>query len=213
MNVLGRIHHSFIHPRRVERLASSLEPHIPHGSSVLDIGCGDGQLAKTLLRSRPDLSIRGLDVMLRESSQIAVELFDGVRIPAEDNSYDIALLVDVLHHTDDPQVLLSEAARVARRGVLLKDHLNDGWLSGHVLRLMDWVGNSPSGVRLPYNYLTSAQWRVAFERSGLRLQFWSQNVGLYFWPASLIFDRSLHVIAALTPLPHGYTRPAPEPSR
>ena len=53
------------------------------------------------------------------------------------------MLVDVLHHTDDPGILLSEARRVTRRAVVLKDHTRD-YMAGATLRLMDWGANAPS---------------------------------------------------------------------
>jgi len=55
---------------------------------------------------------------------------------------------DVLHHTQDPAVLLREAVRVSRSFVLLKDHLDENILDDVTLRLMDWVGNRPHGVVL-----------------------------------------------------------------
>jgi hypothetical protein len=38
--------------------------------------------------------------------------------------------LDVLHHTDDANVLLREARRVTRRDVLIKDHRLNGFLAG-----------------------------------------------------------------------------------
>ena len=55
------------------------------------------------------------------------------------------MFVDVLHHTDDPMVLLREAGRVASGFVLIKDHTQNGILAGRRLRFMDWVGNARHG--------------------------------------------------------------------
>ena len=87
--------------------------------------------------------------------------------------------------------------RVSRQGVLIKDHFRDGLLAGPTLRFMDWVGNAPHGVRLPYNYLTRAEWQSLFAATGLRIERWDDELGLYAPPLSLAFDRKLHVLATV----------------
>jgi hypothetical protein len=62
------------------------------------------------------------------------------------------MLADVLHHTTDPMVLLREAARVARRSLIIKDHRTSRIGAAVTLRFMDWVGNRPHHVPLTYNY-------------------------------------------------------------
>src|SRR5205085_9858791 len=125
---------------------------IPQSASTLDVGCGDGQLASEIIRSRPDLSFKGIDVLVRPESAIPVSAFDGAHIPFPDCSFDVVMFSDVLHHTDDPLVLLREAARVARRSIVIKDHLIKGLLARPTLAFMDRVGNRRHGVPLPYNY-------------------------------------------------------------
>jgi hypothetical protein len=72
------------------------------------------------------------------------------------------MFCDVLHHAEDAIGMLREAARVARHGVIIKDHLAEGVLARPALRLMDFVGNAPRGVTLPYNYFDRAQWANAY---------------------------------------------------
>jgi SAM-dependent methyltransferase len=197
MTLLGRFHSGFVHTRRVTVLARHLAKLLPPNAYVLDVGCGDGALAALLLELRPDIRVEGVDVLVRPHTAIPVRPFDGVRIPYDDRSVDVVLMVDVLHHTDDPTVLLRESARVARREVLIKDHLREGFAARLTLRGMDWVGNARHGVRLPYNYLSRAEWDSAFDRSRLFVHRWQSALHLYPAPASWLFDRSLHFIAAL----------------
>jgi hypothetical protein len=107
------------------------------------------------------------------------------------------MFVDVQHHTDDPMILLREARRVTRRGLLLKDHTADGWFAVPTLRFMDRVGNLRHGVALPYNYWPLAQWRAALSKLQLRSSIWESRLGLYPAPASWIFGRHLHFAALL----------------
>ncbi|MHA1599581.1 MAG: class I SAM-dependent methyltransferase [Alphaproteobacteria bacterium] len=199
MNLLGQLHGSLVFDRRTRILAARLAEMLPTGASVLDVGCGDGSIDRLVGEFRPDVAITGIDVMIRPTTQTHVRPFDGKTIPYDDNSFDVVMFVDVLHHTDDPEILLREARRVARQSVVLKDHTRDGILAGPVLRFMDWVGNAPHGIVLPYNYWPEQRWHQAFAHIGLRPQVWLAKLGLYPAPASWVFDRSLHFIARLDP--------------
>ena len=118
-------------------------------------------------------------------------------IPRNNASVDVVMFVDVLHHTDDPMILLREARRVARRAVVIKDHTLNGLLARQTLRLMDRVGNARYGVALPYNYWTHEKWLESFMKLGLQVGVWATDLGLYPWPARWFFDRSLHFVARL----------------
>ena len=196
--MIGALHDRWIRPRRVRVLAAAIAEWLPAGPSVLDVGCGDGAVAKQLAALRPDLQIQGLDVLIRRETQIPVRSFDGRQIPEGDGSFDVVLLVDVLHHAHDPAALLREAKRVARRAIIVKDHCRDGLLAGPTLRLMDWVGNARHGVALPYEYWPRARWLATFHELQLEVDQWRSKLRLYAGPAGWIFDRSLHFLARLT---------------
>jgi SAM-dependent methyltransferase len=124
-------------------------------------------------------------------------LFDGHTLPCADASVDVVVLVDVLHHCDDPLAMLAEARRAAALAIVIKDHLSDAVLATTTLRFMDRVGNRRHGVPLPYNYWRKSQWHDAFEKLHLHVDEWRDRLRLYPWPASLCFDRSLHFMARL----------------
>ena len=92
---------------------------------------------------------------------------------------------------------MAEAARIARRGVVLKDHTRDGWLAGPTLRFMDWVGNARHGVALRYEYWTTERWRSVCRELCLEAEVWETRLGLYPAAADWLFGRSLHVVAKL----------------
>ena len=196
---LNRIHGSYVHRRRVRRLTELLSARLPQAGRVLDVGCGDGLLARMLQeRHEGALTIEGIDVLVRPDTLVKVTAFDGRHIPFDDSSFDAVLFVDVLHHAEDPHQLLREARRVTRDTVVIKDHTPQGLLADRTLRFMDRVGNARHGVALPYNYWTRRQWDDAFERAGLNEIAWQPKLGLYPFPASAVFDRSLHFIAELS---------------
>jgi SAM-dependent methyltransferase len=197
MSVVGRLHERHVAGRRVRRLADLFADLVPRHAQVLDVGCGDGAIAHQLMQRRPDIHVRGVDVLVRPAPAIPVEHFDGAHLPCADASVDAVMFVDVLHHTDDPTELLGEARRVDRQRVVIKDHIRDGILARQTLQLMDWVGNAHHGVVLPYTYWTRREWQSAFAVLNVRVDRWIQALNLYPFPASLVFERSLHFVAVL----------------
>ena len=205
VGLIERIHESRVLGRRVRVLADLLAARLPPNARVLDIGCGDGRIASTIQRRRPDVQVEGIDTLVRPNAAIPVRGFDGEAIPFDDSTFDIALCVDVLHHTADPTILLRESTRVAR-GLLVKDHTREGLFAGARLRFMDSVGNARHGVALPYNYWTQAQWNSAIQNLDLEVEEWTADVPLYPWPASIVFQSGLHFIALLRRSPRRSAR-------
>ena len=198
--MLGSAHQRFVHDRRVEVLSRHLAELLPPDASVLDVGSGDGRIAQRVQTLRSDVRVRGVDVLVRPDALIRVSEFDGVHLPFDDREFDAVMMIDVLHHAADQQALLDETARTARSAVVIKDHVVRGLLARATLRFMDRVGNARHGVALPYSYWTDDQWRRGFERAGLRQVARREQLGLYPWPASLVFERGLHFLTVLKPV-------------
>lgn len=197
---LNAVHNAVVFGRRVKILSQHIAKTIPDGGGrVLDLGCGDGSIARDIMQLRPDLKIQGVDILVRPKTHIPVAEYDGNKIPFKANSFDYVTIVDVLHHTDDPASVLVEAARVAKKGVVIKDHLLEGFLAGPTLRFMDWVGNRGHNVVLPYNYLPRTQWNDVFSHAKIHAETWDEEIGLYPAVASWLFDRRLHFVALMVP--------------
>src|SRR5216683_5595652 len=194
---IARWHHALVFQRRTRVLAEMLAAQIPQGARVLDIGCGDGTIASLIAQFRPDISIQGVEFLVRPECKIECRAFDGASLPFPDGSFDVCLFVDVLHHTPDPAILLREAVRVSRSFVLLKDHLDENIFDDMTLRFMDWVSNRPHGVVLAYNYQSRRQWAEYFSRCGLAVTAWTTRVPLYPPPVSFVAGRGLHFVALL----------------
>jgi len=192
----GLLHNKLVFGRRTKILSDWFARLVPSNSRILDVGCGDGLISSMLHARRPDLTIQGIDVLVRAATRIPVAAFDGVHIPFPDDSFDVVLFSDVLHHTEDPAVLLREARRVAQN-IVIKDHNRDGLVAQQRLRFMDWMGNARFGVALPYNYWTSERWNQVWQELGLRPEQMIVDVGLYPRPFSWVFGAKLHFIARL----------------
>lgn len=195
--LIGAVHGRVVHSRRISVLADALSSFIPSQSKLLDVGCGDGRLDADLKSRVPGLDIEGVETHARPDCAVPCQLFDGTHLPFEDNSFDGCMFVDVLHHTSDPEKILRDACRVSREFILIKDHLAMSQFDHLTLRFMDWVGNRPHGVVLPYNYLSQSQWDDLFRSLSLQPVRTSNQLPLYPFPFSLVFGRQLHFVTQL----------------
>lgn len=195
LGAVAAAHGTLVFARRVRVLSGALAPLLPSGLLV-DVGCGSGTVSAAIAALRPDVVPAGFDVLLRPGCAIPARAFDGRRLPLPDGAAASALLVDVLHHAEDPVALLAECARVARV-VVVKDHLAQGRGDERILGFMDWVGNRPHGVVLPYRYFSPASWAGAVAAAGLREEQRAPVPGLYPFPFSALFGRDLHFVALL----------------
>ena len=162
---------SLLAMRRAHRLARVLAETIPRSArSVLEVGCREGTLSALVQRRRPALTFRGLEAAPPLRSRIPVEPYDGAHLPYLDHSFDVVMFVDRLAHAPDPTVLLREARRVARLGVVLKDQVRT---------------------------LGAAEWGRALRATGLAARSWHDCPSLYPAPACWVFERGQPFVAWL----------------
>jgi SAM-dependent methyltransferase len=196
--VTSALHERLIFGRRVRALADNIAELIPAGTTnLLDVGCGDGTLAWAITARLPAVQSCGVEIRARPHTAIPVTEFDGRLLPFPNASFDVVMLVDVLHHAEEPRILIAEAARVTARVLIIKDHLADAWLSHARLRMMDWVGNIGHGVPLRYAYWSHREWQDAFRKAGLREIDRREKLGLYGPMLRWLFERRLHFISCL----------------
>jgi len=198
MNLIRQAQSWNYHSRRIQVLAQVASDLIPQNSRVLDIGCGDGKIDRKILNSRPDVLVQGCDLVSWPNQEIDVMINEGLPLPFDDQAFDCALLIDVIHHAEDPSLLLNEAIRTTAKYVIIKDHLTDPFLALPFLQFMDRSGNEEQGVSNPYKYWSKKEWMHEFRVSGLELDSWFTDIPIYPWWATWLFGRGLHFIARLS---------------
>ena len=194
--------HGPVYRSRLRVMVEVIGPVLSDGDRVLDVGCGSGTLGRALMDAHPKVQIEGLERVPRGGEAIPVTGYDGGSIPFDDDAFEVVIVADVLHHEQDPDRLLAECARVAKRAVVVKDHQPQGpaWtLPYKRICLMDWAANAPYGVPCLYRYPTAAQWREQFARLGLGVAQEHTELSLYPWPYRWVFTSGLQYLAVLKP--------------
>src|SRR5919198_5578381 len=112
---------------RENEVGRRVGPWLEPGQTLLDLGAGTGFISRWL-RNRVGVRPTLADVVSygnRERSLPFLQLEDPFRVPVPDASFDVVMLLFVLHHVDGYEGqdrLVEEARRVARsRIIVLED--------------------------------------------------------------------------------------------
>ncbi len=92
--------------------------------TVLDIGCGTGELLQQLQQLNSRLELHGLDLskeMLaraKEKLPSSIKLREGdvINIPFDDNTFDVVVSTEAFHHYPNQHKAMQEITRVAKHG-------------------------------------------------------------------------------------------------
>lgn len=129
--------------------ARTLYPHITDRLSdipfntVLDVGCGTGEILNTIKNRFPAVSLYGIDIseeMLEKSKEkllntAELSLGDAELLPYESDYFDLLICSDSFHHYPNPQKAIEEFYRVLKTdGHLL---MADFWKPFPVRQLMN----------------------------------------------------------------------------
>ncbi|MFT4992118.1 MAG: methionine biosynthesis protein MetW [Polaromonas sp.] len=139
----------------------SLARLVPHGSRVLDLGCGTGELLAYLIRER-GCSGYGVEIddanvqacVERGVNVIQLNLEEGLALFG-DRSFDVVLQIDTLQHLRNAEIMLRETARVGRMGIVAFPNFGH-WPN----RLAVLKGRMPVTKILPYQWYDTPNIRV-----------------------------------------------------
>jgi len=137
------------------------------GARVLDIGAGNCLLCQTLARRGYEVTPVDLDDH-SFVDEIAPVIYDGETVPFSDSSFDVALLITVLHHAREPDTVLAEARRVATTTIVIEEIYN-GTISKWATYAIDSLFNLEFFGH-PRSNRTDEGWKTAFERLGFRVR-------------------------------------------
>jgi SAM-dependent methyltransferase len=188
-------HHRRVHLPRVERVARALAAQIGHAGSLLDVGCGDGTVARAIGDAVGATRVAGVDVKVRPAVAVDVVAYDGTHLPFPDGAFEAVVISDVLHHCVDPRAVLRECLRVAARVVAIKDHFRFGPVSEKILLWMDVVGNAAPAVEVRGTYFGPGEWAEMVAEAGGRFAGLEWPLQIHDYPFRIVTQDRLQFAA------------------
>jgi SAM-dependent methyltransferase len=148
---------------RLTRLAGAITYHVPAGGSVLDLGCGTGELAVSIAAT--GMRATGCDIspeMLHRAAAVDasgtvdwVQLDPGWRsLPFSAATFDAVVAASVLEYVDDPAAVLRECSRVLRPSGVVLCTVPD---TRHPIRWLEWLLGV--AARAPLVRTAGRRWR------------------------------------------------------
>jgi SAM-dependent methyltransferase len=131
-------------PEYVEQIIPLAREWLAGSQSVIDIGCGEGQIARLVNATRVvgvDPTWAQLQVARQRDGGPVYTRASAAALPLVDNSFEAAVACLVFEHIREVDVAISEVARVLEPGgrfVFFLNHPllqtpNSGWIDDHVL--------------------------------------------------------------------------------
>ncbi|MFH0984603.1 MAG: class I SAM-dependent methyltransferase [Candidatus Omnitrophota bacterium] len=173
---------------RAEKVVQLFENQILQGSRVLDLGGGWGFYAEPLKKRGHEHLV--LDVVDPGYKKAPVVLYDGQRIPFPDQSFDVTILVTMLHHVPDPEALFREVYRVTRRKVVVVEDLYHHALGRFWTLCRDRILNVEF-MEHPHQFRKDGSWRDFFRAAGFEVGSFKS---FYTWLSGLRILNGVYVL-------------------
>lgn len=164
---------------RSETVIQRIIPYLKESEKIIDIGSGTGDVA--FLLGKRGKKITAVDVGdFHGPRLVKTTIYDGKTLPFPNQSFDTALLLMVMHHTPNPEIVFSEAARVAKEMVVIETSFTNP-INKFFTVVSDAIGNLR--VEAFWNsYKTDSEWRKFFTFHGFKIteshKFTDKNLGI-----------------------------------
>ena len=157
---------------------SEIMPYLRSGDKILDIGSGNCLLTKRLREL--GYNITPIDIVNKSKvKDIQPAIYDGKYIPFSNNSFNLSLLITVLHHTNDPIGILREATRVSNRIIIMED-VYENAVQKYLTSLMDSILNFEF-IGHPHSNKTKDAWLEIFNNLNLAVLDKKQHTFWHFF--------------------------------
>lgn len=178
--------------KRAAKIALQMHGFIKKGDRVLDIGLGNGYVAKQV-RDHFKVHMEGADIIDYNETDIKNTMYDGLHLPFKNKSFDCTLILQTLHHCTDQIQVLKEAKRVSRRIIIVMEDVYNNYFEKLMTFLHDYISNKRKGVDCPYYFHNKSEWKEIFKNLGLKIAKEMDTVSKYGF---LKFNNVAYVLEA-----------------
>jgi ubiquinone/menaquinone biosynthesis C-methylase UbiE len=153
-----------------KKMCQDCKDFVKEGSKVLDLGCGNGIVAREFQKFFK-AEIFGIDIKDQRIEKIPFKIFDGFKIPFPEDYFDLVLICYVLHHAKDPVLLLKEAKRVSKKIIIFED-LPEGFFAKLRCAFHQMSYNLFfEKEKKKFNFKKKREWEKIFEEIGMKKIF------------------------------------------
>lgn len=137
---------------------------------MLKIGSGLGFMTTFIRQDNPDLTVLEIENNPKDANNDIVILYNGREIPFPDETFDCVVCTYVLHHTDNPILILSEMKRVAKRLIILEEIYDSLWSKLDLVYrdiYVNYLSGQPSGIKWN-SYFKNGDLQDIFKLAGFK---------------------------------------------
>ncbi|MEI7578457.1 MAG: class I SAM-dependent methyltransferase [bacterium] len=167
--------------KRTALFVKRILPYLPQSGKILDIGSGPGAI--TLALRNQGFAVTPVDVASFHGPRLSEPIiYDGSHLPFADQQFETAMLLMVMHHTPDPEIVFHEAARVAKNLLIIETSFLNPFHK-FITVLADTLANLQFRANWQ-SYRSDCEWRKLFQSKNFAVkqseQYFDQNLGVKF---------------------------------
>lgn len=153
--------------KRAQIKFSLFNNFLTSNASIIDVGTGSGQFAQLL--QEKGFTMQAVDVVNKtNASTIIPKIYDGTTLPFENNSFDIGMLITVLHHCPQPEIVFQETVRVSKKRIFVLEDV----YTNLVMKYATWFADSIANFEFfghPHTNKSEAEWEALFKAHQLKV--------------------------------------------
>ncbi len=151
--------------KRAQTKKDLFKEYVPTHSKIIDIGAGSGQFSLSL--KEEGHQVNAVDIKDRTNTEfIHPVVYDGTKLPFENNSFDISMLITVLHHCPHPEIVFKEAVRVSKNRIFVLEDV----YSNKLMKYLTWGMDSLANLEFfghPHTNKSETEWEALFMENNL----------------------------------------------
>tara|TARA_R110002072_G_scaffold117281_10_gene248254 strand:- start:2124 stop:2717 length:594 start_codon:yes stop_codon:yes gene_type:complete len=151
--------------KRAQTKKDLFKEYIPSHSKIIDIGTGSGQFS--LILKEDGHQITSVDIKDKTNTNlITPTVYDGEKLPFENNCFDISMLITVLHHCPNPEKVFQEAVRVSKSRIFVLEDV----YTNKLMKYLTWGMDSLMNLEFfghPHTNKSEGEWEALFMENNL----------------------------------------------
>ncbi|NMC60940.1 MAG: methyltransferase domain-containing protein [Candidatus Methanofastidiosa archaeon] len=153
--------------KRALQIFNLIEEFISKEEIILDIGCGSCNIVEVLNENKYNVipvDIKNLSFI----EEIKPIIYDGKSMPFRDKTFDMSIILTVLHHTNQQNQVLKEAMRVTRKKILIIEDIYNNKIDKFITQVLDSIINLEIRGH-PHSNRTDSEWKEYFKSFNLKV--------------------------------------------